>query len=319
MKRPDAHGKRWGDGNYHIFPSVPPELYGLQPGFDKNYDTNADLSLTRFVFHAYLEACAVLECEREERELMSDVREILAHFPEYPTAQSQKGEVLVSVPGEDPEVVYNCPASLMSVFPGEDHGLSSPPETYRIAVNTYRNQQNEGGNDLVFLNAIAARLGDLDLDRFKRQIEYCLIPNGTCIDKVLRIHGRYTNNTPFDFMGAMGLWFENFALPFVINECLLQGYNGELRFFPNWYEDRDAEFRTLRTAGAFLVSARWSDGSVQWIDIVSEAGKQLNIIAPWKTGAVCIRSDGQTILTGERYSIETNVGERVQLKPRSLN
>ena len=45
--------------------------------------------------------------------------------------------MFVSVAGEDPEIVYNCPASLMSVFPGEEHGLHSNDRDYEIAVNTY--------------------------------------------------------------------------------------------------------------------------------------------------------------------------------------
>lgn len=313
MKRPDAHGEQWGDDRYHIFPSVPPELYGLRPGFDKNYDTNADLGLTRFIFEAYLEACSILEYKDEEKEDITVIKDILSHFPEYPVAQSGRGTVFVSVEGENPEVVYNCPASLMSVFPGEQHGLHSPQNELDIVINTYRNQQNEGGNDLIFLNVQAARLGVLDLEKFKRQIEYCLIPNGTCTDKVLQIHGRYSNNTPFDWMGTMGLWFENFALPFVIDECMLQSYTGSLRFFPNWPNDKDAEFRTLRAAGAFLVSARFSDGMVQWIEITSEAGSQLNIISPWSNGAICVNSEGRQDLTGNHLSIATKPGEVIQL------
>lgn len=316
MKRPEAHGgPRWNDDKYHIFPSVPPELYGLMPGFKKNYDTQADLALTRFVFDAWLESCRVLACEQAERELIADVKDILAHFPEYPTAQSSRGEVFVSVPGEDPEVVYNCPASLMSVFPGEQHGLFSPKGEFDLAVRTFRNQQNEGGNDLIFLNIQAARLGILDLDRFSRQIEYCLLPNGTCTDKVLQIHGRYTNNTPYDFMAPMGMWFENFALPVVVNECLLQSYNGELRFFPNWPEGREAEFRTLRAAGAFLVSAKKSKNGVDWIEIESEKGGPLSVVSPWKDGADVERAGTHKVYGERMIVIDTKAGETIVLKP----
>lgn len=318
MKRPEAHGDRWGDDDYHIFPSVPPELYGLQPGFDKNYDTIADLTLTKFVFRAYLEACDILDIAGQEHDLMRDVRDILEHLPTYPTARSERGTVFVSVEGEDPETVYNVPASLMTVFPGEDHGLHSPPDEFALAATTFRNQQNEGGNDLVFLNLQAARLGMLDLEKFKRQITYCLMPNGTCTDKVLQIHGRYSNNTPFDFMAHMGMWFENFSLPAVINECLLQSYNGELRFFPNWTGDKDAEFRTLRAVGAFLVSAKWSDGKVAWVEVLSEAGAPLNIISPWTDGARYTRSTrpGRTeTVSGDRFTIETSPGDVLQFQP----
>jgi alpha-L-fucosidase 2 len=51
-------------------------------------------------------------------------------------------------------------------------------------------------------------------------------------------------------MACMGVWVENFALPALIDECLLQSWSGTLRLFPNWPADRDAAFRTLRADGA---------------------------------------------------------------------
>lgn len=315
MKRPDAHGPQWGDDAYHIFPTVPPELYELRPGFDKNADTIVDLALTRYIFNAFTEACTILGRESAETETLRDIREILAHFPKYPTARSDRGEVFVSVKGEDPEIVYNCPTSLMSVFPGDDQGLHSSPEEYRIAANTYRSQQNEGGNELVFLNVQAARLGILDLEKFKRQVGYCLLPDGTCADMALQIHGRYTNDIPFDFMAPMGIWFENFSLPLVINECMLQSYTGILRFFPNWPKDKDAEFTSLRTRGAFLASAKWNHGEVRWIEITSEAGGSLALYSPWKTGAVCERGGKRERLTGETLRLETKPGDVLRFYP----
>lgn len=285
MMRPDA---RW-DGRYHIFPTVVPELYGLTPGLTKNHDCLVDLTLTRFVFTAFLDAVAVLGYEAQEAELVGEVREVLGSFPDYPTGETENGTVFVSVPGEDPEVVYNTPNSVMTVFPGEHHGLHSSPEDYEVAANSFRRHRNEGGNELVFLNLQGARLGLLDLERFKRQIRYCLLPNGVCQDMVLQVHGRYQDLTPYDFMRHMGIWFENLALPVVINECLLQSYTGTLRLFPNWPLTKAAEFESLRAVGGFLVSAACADGRVQWIRIVSEAGETLSIHSPWKPGEIITR------------------------------
>jgi alpha-L-fucosidase 2 len=314
MKRPDAHGEAWGDDRYHIFPTVVPELYELTPGFKKNSDCIVDLTLTKFLFRAFLEACEVLGLNGAEAELLAEVRDILGKFPDYPTAESQRGTVFVSVSGEDPEVVYNVPNGISTVFPGEDHGLHSSPEHYQIAVNSYLNHRNEGGNELVFLNLAGARLGQLDLERFKRQIEYCLLPNGTCTDKLLESGGRYSDTTPFEYMGQMGIWFENFALPVVINECLMQSYNGIIRFFPNWSLNKQAEFRTLRAVGGFLVSAKAEAGTIQWIEIYSEAGSPLRVYNPWGK-ARCIRSRGEETLTGDILTSETEIGERIQLIP----
>lgn len=315
MKRPEAHGPQWGDDKYHVFPTVPPELYGLRPGFKYNNDCLVDLTLIKFVMKAYLEAVRVLDAGQEEAKTVGDVGDILEHFPEYPTADSKNGTVFVSVPGEHSEVVFNVPNSLMTVFPGEDHGLHSPKDVFEILVNAFRNHQNEGGNDLVFFNLQAARLGLLDLERFKRQVNYCLVENGTCADMVLQVHGRYDDTTKFDFMRPMGVWFENFALPMVINECLMQSYTGTIRLFPNWPLERPASFDTLRAVGAFLVSASCANGRVEQVTIFSEAGSLLCLINPWKTGARVVRGDGETTVNEEVIEIPTKPGETISLRP----
>ena len=312
MKRPEARGPQWNDDKYHIFPTVPPELYGLRPGFKYNYDCNVDLSLTKFIFNAFIETIKILKLERQEKLLLKDIRDILAHFPEYPTAVSEKyGEVFVSVPEEHDQVVYNVPNALFTVFPGEDHGLHSDPATMDILKNTCRNMQNEGGNDLVFINLQAARLGMLDLERFKRQVNYCLLPNGTASNRVMQVHGRYNDLTNYGYMDNMGVWFENFALPVVINECIMQSYNGTIRLFPNWPKDKDAEFHNLRSAGAFLVSASLREGRVDKVKIVSETGGLLKIVLPWEGTGTVTNRDGKKTITSTEITMPTMKGEEI--------
>lgn len=311
IMRPAARGPQWGDDRYHIYPTVSPEIHsGLRPGLDLNFDCLVDLTLIRFVFNAYLQTCDDLSIAASESALTAQVRDVLAHLPAIPTADSARGRIFVSVPGEDPETVFNTPNSLMTVFPGEEHGLHSPPETLAILENTLRNHRNEGGNELVFLNLQRARLGRLDLEKFKRQVNYCLMPNGATADLALQSQGRYTDQTSFDFMARMGVWFENFALPVVINECLLQSYNGELRFFPNWPAGKPAEFHHLRAVGAFLVSARHADGLVLWIEIFSEAGTELVLHNPWPTARI-----GGQEWTDRVIRIATTPGQTLRFQP----
>jgi len=317
MKRPEASGPQWKDDKFHIFPTVPPELYGLRPGFKYNYDCNADLSLTKFVFKAFIEATKVLNLQKTEKKLLTDVTMILSRFPEYPTAISKKyGKVLVSVPEEHDQVVYNVPNSLFTVFPGEDHGLHSDKETSEILKNTYFNQQNEGGNDLVFINLQAARIGMLDLERFKRHVNYSTLPNGTTSDRVMQVHGRYSDTTPYGYMDKMGIWFENFALPIVVNECLMQSYDGIIRLFPNWPMDKDAEFHNLRAAGAFLVNASLKNGKVNEIKVTSEVGGVLKIILPWKSGGTIISGSGKKPLASNIINIQTVKGEIINFQQK---
>jgi len=315
MKRPEARGgPRWDDDKYHIFPTIPPELYALRPGFRYNYDCNADLTLTKFVFNAFVEMTDILKTNKRDRQLVKDVKDILDHYPEYPTAISEKyGKVLVSVPEEHDKVVYNVPSPLMNVFPGEDQGLHSDDSTKQVLKNTYYNQQNEGGNDLVFINLQAARLGLLDIERFKRHVNYALLPNGTTTDKVMQVHGRYNDQTRYDYMGAMGIWFENFALPVVINECLMQSYNGIIRLFPNWDIKQDADFFNLRAVGAFLVSGSVKNGKAR-VSIFSEKGGRLRIYAPWGTSGKIKKGNKSSNIDKELIETDTDPGDTIILE-----
>ncbi|MDR3094204.1 MAG: hypothetical protein LBU62_06140, partial [Bacteroidales bacterium] len=316
MKRSDAHGTQWKDDKYHIFPSVPPELYGLQPGFKFNYDTQADITLTKFLFKAYLEAVDVLKINKQEAALAKDVKMILAKMPEYSTTESEQyGAIYTSVPEENDKMVYNVPANLLHVFPGEEFGMDSPAETYRTLVNTFKAHQNEGGNEIVFQNLQAARLGILDIEKFKRQVHYAMLPNKTTADFVLQSGGRYSDVFNFKYMGNMGIWVENFALPLVINECLIQSYNGVIHLFPNWDKKTDVEFSTLRAVGAFLVSCKLSGGEITSLQLLSEKGSVCKLKNPWSKAMVqLIRNDKPAeVLSGERLTFKTSVNEKIEL------
>lgn len=316
MSRREAKGEQWGDDKYHIFPSVPPELYGLQPGFKFNYDTQIDIALSKFIFKAYLEAVTILNVEKQEKILTGQVKNILAHMPDYPTYQSPEfGEIYVSVPGETDQIVYNVPANLTHVFPGEEYGLDAPANVKQRLTNTFRAHQNEGGNDIVFLNLQAARMGMLDLEKFKRQVQYATLPNQTVTDAVTQIGGRYNDQTDYFYMGAMGIWFENFALPAVINECLMQSYNGQIVLFPNWDRKKDASFISLRARGAFLVDATLKGGEVTSVTIYSEKGGICSIRNPWEGKEVVLIQDGkEQRLSGMNLRMKTLPNTRLKLK-----
>lgn len=316
LQRPEAHGPQWGDHHHHIFPTVSPELHaGLRAELERNRDSLIDLALTRFVFNAYTEACRVLDVATAEHDLLAAVRTLGAALPPYPTALSaDRGEVFVDAPGGSPETVYNVPMALATVFPAEEHGLHSPPEMLDLCRRTLADQRVEGGNHLVFVHLQAARLSRLDLEAFKRDVRYSTLPNGTATDKCLEAGGRYADTTRFDFMANMGIWFENFALPVVLNECLLQSYRGEIRLFPNWPDAAgDAEFRTLRAVGAFLVSARRASGRVVWVEIHAEAGGELRLIAPWPRTLIRRTGHPDEVTSAAHIVFPTAPGETVRL------
>ena len=318
LERPAASGPDWRDDRLHVFPTVVPELYGLTPGLALNRDCLADLTLIRFLFHAYQEAVRALEARATTTQLALASRcgAALGRLAPYPTDGAPGDEVFVSVAGEDPNVVYNVPVPGMTVFPGEDHGVWSDAETVARARRSVARQRLEGGNELVFAALQRARLDILDVDAFVRQVEYCALPNGTATDMVLQTRGRYTDTTPFDFMAGMGVFVENFALPAVVNEMLLQSVGGHLRLFPGLPEDMDAEFTTLRAVGAFLVSARATVGACEWFEVRAEKGGVLRVTSPWPGRAVVESSaTGRRTLHDAVIELQTVPGQRLTFTP----
>lgn len=305
-----------GDGRYHLFPTVVPELYGLSPNLTKNLDGAVDLTLTKFVFRAFLQAVKDLEIEQEEEALADTVKKILAAFPDYPTAESRFGKVFVSVGSEDPDnVIYNCPANLTQVFPGEDvDAQRCDAGTLAVAENSWRRHYNEGGNDLVFYHLIGARLGILDIEKFKRHVRYSLLPNGTAFDRVTLTGGRYPDDMDTDFMRRMGVWVENFSLHAVVTECLLWGHTDTIVLFPNWDKTVPAAFQSLRTKGAFLVDAACENGEVGFVRVTAEAGGTAKLKNPWQSAV----DENGTVYTDALVTVPLAAGECVCLKKAEL-
>ena len=311
-----GYAKKGADGKYHIAPTLSPENYGLTSNFRLNRDCIVDLALSNFLLSGVIEASRVLNVDAEERAQWTDIH---ANLTSYPQAQGPFGEVWVDVDDGPTEWIFNTPNTGVPIFPGEQVGLGLRPELLPIARRTVETIRLEGGNDLVFQPLIRARLGILNLDWFKGQVRYCLMPNGIANDRVRQTGGRYSDQTDFDFMMRMAVWVENFSLPSVLNECMLQSYDGALRLFPNTQSLGPARFQDLRAVGAFLVSASWDGKSVSPIVLLSEKGTTARIVNPWGTAGarVTLLKDGTEVraeVKGNTIVFETQPQEHYRIE-----
>ncbi len=282
-----AFVKRGDDGKYHIIPTVSPENWGATVDFRLNKDCIIDLALTEFLLDAMVESSTVLGADAELRPKWQEVRQNLAP---YPVGEGPFGKVWLDVRDGPLEYVFNVPVTLAPVFPAERVGLGSPPDLLELARRTTRTVRLEGGNDLVWQPMVRARLGMLDLDWFKREVRYSMTPLGMANDRLRQTGGRYRDETQYDYMMRMGVWTENLSLPGVLNECLLQSYDGVLRVFPNTMKLGKASFRDLRAAGAFLVSAAWDGRSVSGLKLTSEKGATARVANLWGKRVVTVRA-----------------------------
>jgi alpha-L-fucosidase 2 len=310
-----AYVSKEEDGRYHVFPSISSENWGCTIDFKLNKDCILDLSLIRFVLDATVKASTILSEDTAER---ASWQEIAGNLAAYPTGQGPYGEVWLDIVNAPVERVYNVPITLAPVFPGDEVGLDTAADLKDIAKRTAQTIRLEGGNDLVSQPLIRARLGMLDLDWFKAQIEYCMLPDGVSNDRVRQSGGRYSLMTDFDFMMRMGLWCENFAVPVVLNECMLQSYSGTIRLFPNTLKLGAARFERLRCVGAFLVNAAYDGKMVTTFEVLSENGSLLRFISPWPEKSIrVLRSrDRQRIeghCDGDAWVVPTESGERYSI------
>ncbi len=312
-----AYAKKGEDGKYHVIPTVSPENWGFTVDYRLNKDCIMDLSLTRFLLDAVIEGSDVLSLDGKARLQWQEIRE---HLAPYPKAKGPYGEVWLDVVDAPVEHVYNVPTTLAPVFPAEQVGLGRGAADWEIARRTARVVRLEGGNDLVFQPLIRARLGMLDLDWFKREVRYCTLPNGVANDRVREVVGRYRDSTDFDFMMHMGFWTENFSLPVVINECMMQSYTGTIRLFPNSNNLGPARFEKLRAAGAFLVSAAHDGKTITQLSLLSEKGNRVRMARPWgsKTIRVTRAEDTQPVavrIEGEDFVFDTQPGRTYHIEP----
>lgn len=304
------------DGYYHITPTVSSENWGFTVNDRLNKDCILDLALTKFLLRAMVTASEVLGVDKGEAVHWRDIYENLAP---YPKADGPHGEVWLDVANAPLEHIYNIPITLAPVFPGEDLGVEATTSARAIAVRTAKTIRLEGGNDLVFQPLIRARLRMLDFEWFKGQVKYCSLPDGIANDRVRQAGGRYSESMNFDFMMHMGVWCENFALPAVLNECLMQSYSGTIHLFPNVQGLGPARFQSLRAAGAFLVNAIYDGRKATNVTLYSEKGKRANIAqSQYASSARVTRvRDGQSISiqhNGTVFSFDTDPGESYRIE-----
>ncbi len=118
--------------------------------------------------------------------------------------------------------------------------------------------------------------------------------------------GQYSNFTyrPFTLEG-------NFAFAQGIHEMLIQSNNGYIEIFPaipaSW---KDVSFKTLRTEGAFLVSATKDHGSIMEVTITAEAGGLMQLKLPFKTFYIAG--------TQKEYELKNNILQVVMSKGETL-
>ena len=105
------------------------------------------------------------------------------------------------------------------------------------------------------------------------------------------------------------------VLATAMNESLLQSYDGTIRVFPAFPDNKSGRFM-LHAEGGFIVSSEIKSGEVQWICIKSLLGNPCKIALPWGKGVVQsnLKKTSQRI-SGDIAEIKTRGNEIMTIFP----
>lgn len=253
------------------------------------------LGLVPMVMRTAIDMSTELGVDAEKHEKWQDVIDYMSDY----TYQKKKGKKVFRYTEKGTAWWENNTLGIQHIYPAGQIGLDSDPDLLKVAHNTVDVMQrwldNNGSNS--FFPA-AVRVG------YNPQT-------------VLKQLGRYVDHTysnGFQLDNPHGI--ENLStVPNTINEMLLQSHEGILKLFPVWPKDKAAEFYQLRTYGASLVSSKVENGTVQYVHIKSEKGRDCVVQNPWDGQVVLIRNNkAEEHLSGSKFSFSTSEGEVIELR-----
>ena len=191
---------------------------------------------------------------------------------------------LTVAPGQNLETSHRHLSPYMAIYPLCLLDIENDKER-EIIEKSIKHIENKGtsqwcGYSFSWMACIYARAKQAD--KAVKQLQ--IFASNFCSSNSFHLNGdqkggQYSSFTyrPFTLEG-------NFAFAQGVHELLIQTKSGHIEIFPalpaSW---KDVSFKTLRTEGAFLVSAKREGGVVAEVKMTAEQGGTLRMKLPFKT------------------------------------
>jgi len=243
------------DGKYHVFPSIEGES-----GFSGNpmdvCDKRQGVMHARTCLHLAIRAAEELGTDAD---LVAEWKERLENLVNTP----QKFD------GPDAEFRYYCWINALPEIggrefvpmaawdgtpPGKIHGW----DNWYVGIGTMYRCGPLRMSQWVF---------ERDYPLWRARLDKWTRPNGLVRAMCLAHYGRAG-------------WTETLSSMAVLEEMLVQSWDGSLRLFPCWPKGKDVSFAGFRTQGAFVVSGEQKDG-VQTVRVKSLKGVPCVLTGTW--------------------------------------
>ncbi|MFO7823308.1 MAG: hypothetical protein R6V72_05175, partial [Cyclobacterium sp.] len=291
------------DGKRKLPLSSSPEIHNndARAWFDQM--TNYDLALVRWTYTT----AAELALELGYTDEAADWNTMLAEWPDYATDESG----LMVAPDNPLEDSHRHFSHIMAIHPLSLIDPSNGEKEREIIENTIAHLDKLGssnwtGYSFAWLGNLKARAGDGEgAARALRDFASSFVlPNSFHVNGDQSGTGKSSfTYRPFTLEG-------NFAFATGVQEMLIQSHTGVVKLFPAIPADwQDVSFKTLRTQGAFLVSATRENGKVEKVEITSEKGGEIIFENPF--GKDQFSSDKEYIKDGLNIKLTLAEGQQV--------
>ncbi|MEY9835740.1 hypothetical protein [Streptacidiphilus sp. EB103A] len=272
------------------------------PHEDQSYpQTNSGLSLglVHLLLQGLIDMSTALNQDATTRATWQN---IVSHLSALPTMTLNGQTILRETEvGSD---FYNDGNDLDSqaIYPGGLVGLDSAPTLLTTAQNTIGALTNawHGGNAPATFYAAAARVGY----------------NPSTI--LTNLHNEATSQSYANMaVHHNGGGVENINVTTSgLDEMLLQSFQNDVRFFPDWPTNTNAKFGDLLAYGDFLVSSSLYNNSVQYARVVSQRGGSFTFTNPWSGSVEVYRNGTDTgTVSGSKITLATSAGDTLELAP----
>ena len=243
---------KYENGRYVIYGDAIHEGSGL----DKN--PILSLGLIRNSFDLIIDLSTNLGRDPERQAEWKDILSKISDFP----VQIRNGRKVFRYTEEGVDWVDGNGLGIQHIYPSNSITLDSDKELLTVSLNTIDDMQrwhDMNTSNSFFIAAIRV---------------------GYDPEKVLKELHRYAVHTyPNGFQAENPHGIENSCtVTNALNEMFCMSVGNVIRLFASFPKDKNARFENLRTWGAFLVSARHTDGVIYDVKIFSERGRKCTVI-----------------------------------------
>lgn len=288
---------KYEDGRYVIYGDA------IQEGSGKDKNPILSLGLVRNAFDLIIDLSSALKVDWHSLNIdegrLVKWKDILSRLSDFPE-QLRNGRKVFRYTEEGVDWWNDNGLGIQHIYPGNAITLDSKAELLTVARNTIDEMQRwQDMNTSNSFFAAAIRVGYDSAVILQELHKYALhsYPNG------------FQLNNPHGIENSC-------TVANALDEMLCMSVGNVIRLFPVFPKDKNASFKNIRAWGAFLVSARLTNGVIDGVDIVSEKGRLCTVVNPWPVKKVLVIRKGRKaeIISGDRLSFKTGINEKVELQ-----